>query len=117
MLFPLAIGLTGGCYPASLGAAGATLAMDYCQTRDNASVGWKRPGVPKYGEGNPMLGVTPTPRQVDAYFVGVAVLMAAAQLMPQKYATAANWIVAGAETVVVVNNVLVSPGACGMYPL
>ena len=102
------------CYPASLGAAGSTLALVYCQTRHNAMVGWHRPGKPPFEESNVILGRQPSPVKVDLYFVGVVVVMAAVQLLPRKYAEPVNWVMAGAESVIVQSNMHISPGACGL---
>jgi hypothetical protein len=103
-----------GCYATSVGGGAAGLALDYCQTRDNASVKWRRPGVAPFEESNMLLGRQPSTKSVDLYFAGVVAVYAAAQFLPKRWATAVNSTTAVVETFYVWQNTKISPGACGL---
>ena len=98
--------LGGGCSMATingvaLGAATATLACDWSETRWAAEQDWTRTGH----ELNPVLGPTPTTGQVDAYFASAIVVSAAIwHVLPERWRWAPSAVVAVAQARVLVRN-------------
>jgi hypothetical protein len=73
----------------------AVMTVDYLQTRDIIS-------NEKYYEANPILGKTPTTRQVNSVFA--AKLMLHSVFQDTKYRETWNWSVAIAHSVAVIHN-------------
>lgn len=89
---------------ATAATAGLAMAADWCQTRHAASSGrmyeWEG-GFPT----QPMIGGSPTPHAVDAYFaLSTAALAGLAQLVPERYRWVGYGVVLGVEAVTVVGN-------------
>lgn len=94
----LVVLLLSGCGASGLGIANGTalgistaaLACDWAQTRSFAEIGWQSRidalRVQPYHEANPIMGETPSPGAVDAYFLGALALNAAAWfLVPRRW--------------------------------
>jgi len=90
--------------------AGLGMAADWCGTRHAAETrtdAWEG-GMPTMH----VIGTSPSPHAVDAYFaVGTVALAAAAQLVPERYRWIAYGAVAGVELAAVKNNL--STTRCG----
>lgn len=92
----------------ALGVSSAALACDWSQTRAHASDGWMN-----HYEDNAILGTTPSPRAVDAYFAGALVAHALAwYLVPERYRSLIPTLVLGVQLAPIAENVRMS-GLCG----
>lgn len=110
-----------GCVP-SVGpgdAVGVTLATvattcDWAGTRSVAIAGWPE-GRSEVGPVAPLLiGSTPSPVAVNAYFAGtLAALVVAERLLPRRWRPTLHWTVAAVETAASYRNAR-SIGPCGL---
>lgn len=102
----LALALCVGCTSqttrrlnhAGLAISAASLAVDWCQTRHAADLGWAggshETGMPTVAA----IGPRPPTGAVDAYFaLGVAVLLGGTQLLPERWRPIAYAAIATAE--------------------
>ena len=116
----IAWALLVGCLPAvgpgdSVGVtlAAAATACDWAGTRSAAMAGWAE-GRSEVGPVAPLLiGSTPSPAAVDAYFAGtLAALVVAERLLPRRWRPTLHWTVAVAGAAASYGNAG-SIGPCG----
>lgn len=100
-----------------LGVQTAALACDWQQTRRASEMGW-RVGDKQLGEDNPVLGETPTPMAVDAYFLAAAVAAGLAwYALPRRLRLLAPLAVVALQASSIAHNVGgggVDLGVCGL---
>lgn len=91
----------------------ASMACDWTATRWKAGgdrVNWEQ-GFPA----RPIMGATPTVGRVDAYFAATtAIVLALAQLVPERYRWVGYSAAVGVEVVTVAGNTRNTPGICGL---
>lgn len=92
--------------------AAATTALDWCGTRHAANTRtdeWEQ-GMPT----TKIIGTSPSPHAVDAYFaISAVALAAAAQLVPERYRWMVYGAITGVEAYTVAGNV--SSTRCGSF--
>lgn len=92
----------------------ATMACDFGGTEQAALDGWngrEEGGMPA----RHVMGGTPSPGAVAAYFAGTtAILMVAAQIVPERFRPLFYSAVIGVEATAIVNNVGTTRGVCGL---
>jgi hypothetical protein len=95
---------------AALASSTAALACDWGYTRSAASDGWRG-----FEESNPVLGRTPSPARVDAYFAIVAGLNTLAWfLTPPKLRAGLPAVVTAQQADAIANNRRYLGGVCGL---
>lgn len=107
------LGLLPGCLTAAnvvgAGVTTASLMCDWNVTRAQAADGWPN----DLREASPILGPTPTPRQVDRYFSVVTVLVVVGvRLLPEWLQPTANVAILAVEAPAI-NGWVPRRGLCG----
>ncbi len=93
----------------------ASMACDFGGTEQAALDGWsygrQEGGMPAHA----VMGGTPSPVVVGVYFAGsTAILLAAAQVIPEKWRPLVYGAIVAVEGTVIVNNVSTTRGICGL---